>query len=219
MTQRLEIHPTNPQKRLLMRAAQMLGGGSLVAMPTDACYVLACRLGDREAVERLRAIRGLDDRHLLTLMCRDLSELSTYARVDNAQYRFLKEWTPGPYTFILDATREVPRRLWHPSRKTIGLRVPDAAVAQGVLEAHGEPILCSSLILPGEDDPLHEADEVLERIDRRIDLLIDAGGQGFVPTTVVDLTADEPVIVRVGCGRMESAVARHSERSELRVRF
>src|SRR5690606_23704640 len=157
MTQRLEIHPTNPQRRLLFRAAEALRDGGLVAMPTDACYVLACRLGDREAVERLRAIRGLDARHLLTLMCRDLSELSTYARVDNSQYRFLREWTPGPYTFVLDATREVPRRLWHPSRKTIGLRVPDSPIAQGVLEAHGEPVLCSSLILPGEDDPLNES--------------------------------------------------------------
>lgn len=219
MTQRLEIHPTHPQKRLLSRAAQCLAEGGLIAMPTDACYVLACRLGDREAVERLRAIRGLDERHLLTLMCRDLSELSTYARVDNAQYRFLREWTPGPYTFVLDATREVPRRLWHPSRKTIGLRLPDAPVAQGVLEAHGEPLLCSSLILPGEDDPLHEADEVLERIDRRIDLVIDAGGQGFVPTTVVDLTGAEPVVVRSGCGRMDAGIAQGSEGSILRVRF
>lgn len=219
MTQRLDIHPTHPQKRLLGRAAEALASGGLVAMPTDACYVLACRLGDREAVERMRAIRGLDERHLLTLMCRDLSELSTYARVDNAQYRFLKEWTPGPYTFVLDATREVPRRLWHPSRKTIGLRVPDAPIAQGVLEAHGEPVLCSSLILPEEDDPLHEADEVLERIDRRIDLVIDGGGQGYVPTTVVDLTGDEPMVIRVGCGSIDGRIARMGPTSELRVRF
>jgi len=218
MTQRLEIHPTNPQRRLAFRAAQVLREGGLVAMPTDACYVLACRLGDREAAERLRAIRGLDARHLLTLMCRDLSELSTYARVDNSQYRFLKEWTPGPYTFVLDATREVPRRLWHPSRKTIGLRVPDSPIAQGVLETHGEPVLCSSLILPGEDDPLHEADEVVERLDGRVALVIDGGGQGFEPTTVVDLTGDEPLVVRVGRGDIGADMVR-SESSTLRVRF
>ena len=152
MTQRFTLHPTHPQARLLRQAAEVLGAGGLVAMPTDACYVLACRLGDKAAVDRLRAIRGLDERHLLTLMCRDLSELSSYAMVDNRQYRFLKEWAPGPYTFVLNATKEVPRRLWHPSRRTIGLRVPDAPVAQGLLEAHGEPVLCSSLILPDEDD-------------------------------------------------------------------
>ncbi len=218
MTQRLEIHPENPQKRLLARTAETLRTGGLVALPTDACYVLACRLGDRDAVDRLRAIRRLDERHLFTLMCRDLSELSTYARVDNSQYRFLKEWTPGPYTFVLDATREVPRRLWHPSRKTIGLRVPAAPIAQGVLAAHGEPVLCSSLILPGEDDPLHEADEVLERIDGRIDLVVDAGGQGFEPTTVVDLTGDEPLVVRIGRGDIGEDMAR-AEASTLRVRF
>ncbi|HLT28039.1 MAG TPA: L-threonylcarbamoyladenylate synthase [Zeimonas sp.] len=218
MTQRLEIHPTNPQRRLLFRAAEALRDGGLVAMPTDACYVLACRLGDREAVERLRAIRGLDARHLLTLMCRDLSELSTYARVDNSQYRFLREWTPGPYTFVLDATREVPRRLWHPSRKTIGLRVPDSPIAQGVLEAHGEPVLCSSLILPGEDDPLNESDEVLARLSSRVDLVIDGGAQGFEPTTVVDLTGSEPVVVRVGRGDIVAGMA-PPETSTLRVRF
>ena len=218
MTQRLEIHPANPQRRLLFRAAETLREGGIVAMPTDACYVLACRLGDREAVQRLRAIRGLDERHLLTLMCRDLSELSTYARVDNSQYRFLKEWTPGPYTFVLDATREVPRRLWHPSRKTIGLRVPDSPIAQGVLEAHGEPVLCSSLILPGEDDPLHEADEVLERLSGRVDLVIDAGGQGFEPTTVVDLTGEEPAVVRLGRGDIGAGLP-GPDVSTLRVRF
>ncbi|HEY0879171.1 MAG TPA: L-threonylcarbamoyladenylate synthase [Zeimonas sp.] len=218
MTQRLEIHPANPQRRLLFRAAETLREGGIVAMPTDACYVLACRLGDREAVERLRAIRGLDARHLLTLMCRDLSELSTYARVDNSQYRFLKEWTPGPYTFVLDATREVPRRLWHPSRKTIGLRVPDSPVAQGVLEVHGEPVLCSSLILPDEDDPLTEADEVVARLSGRVDLVIDGGAQGFEPTTVVDLTGDEPVVIRVGRGDIGAGIERR-DASTLRVRF
>ncbi len=200
MTVRLELHPRDPQPRLLARAAEVIRDGGLIALPTDACYVLACRLGDRDAVERLRAIRALDPRHLFTLMCRDLSELSTYARVDNSQYRFLREWTPGPYTFILPATREVPRRLWHRSRKTIGLRVPDSPVAQGVLGAHGEPLLSSSLILPGTDDPLHEADEILEHLTGRIDLVIDAGGQGFEPTTVVDFTDGRPMVVRAGRG-------------------
>lgn len=217
MTQRLEIHPVNPQRRLLFRAAETLREGGLVAMPTDACYVLACRLGDREAVERLRLIRGLDERHLFTLMCRDLSELSTYARVDNTQFRFLKEWTPGPYTFVLDATREVPRRLWHPSRKTIGLRVPDSPIVQGVLELHGEPVLCSSLILPGEDDPLHEAEEIAARLDGRVELVIDGGGQGFEPTTMVDLTGEEPLVVRTGRGDIAARVA-HAEPSTLRAR-
>ncbi|KAA0213638.1 MAG: threonylcarbamoyl-AMP synthase [Lautropia sp.] len=219
MTQRFTLHPKNPQVRLLRQAADVLGAGGLVALPTDACYVLACRLGDKGAVDRLRTIRGLDERHLLTLMCRDLSELSTYAKVDSRQYRFLKEWAPGPYTFVLDATKEVPRRLWNPSRRTIGLRVPDAAVAQGLLEAHGEPVLCSSLILPGEDDPLTDADAIAERLSRRIELVIDAGGQGFVPTTVIDLTGAEPLIVRLGCGSVQDMIARGAQESVLRVRF
>lgn len=207
MTQRFELHPANPQSRLLRQAAQVLGDGGVVAMPTDACYVLACRLGDRDAIERLRAIRGLDEKHLLTLMCRDLSELAVYAHVDNRQYRFLKEWTPGPYTFVLNATKETPRRLWHPSRKTIGLRVPDSPIVQGLLEAHGEPLLCASLIMPGEDDPLHDADEIVERLSRRVDLVLDAGGQPFDPTTVVDLTGDEPLVTRVGCGSVDGMTA------------
>jgi len=207
VTQRFELHPTNPQPRLLRQAAQVLRDGGVVAMPTDACYVLACRLGDRDAVERLRAIRGLDEKHLLTLMCRDLSELAVYAQVDNRQYRFLKEWTPGPYTFVLNATKETPRRLWHPSRKTIGLRVPDSPIVQGLLDAHGEPLLCASLIMPDEDDPLHDADEIVERLSRRVDLVLDAGGQPFDPTTVVDLTGDEPLVTRVGRGRVDGMIA------------
>ncbi len=206
MTQRFELHPVDPQARLLRQAAQILRDGGVAAVPTDACYVLACRLGDKGAVDRLRAIRGLDERHLLTLMCRDLSELAVYAHVDNRQYRFLKEWTPGPYTFVLNATKETPRRLWHPSRKTIGLRVPASPVAQGLLEAHGEPLLCASLIMPGDDEPLHEADEIVARLARRIDLVLDAGGQSFDPTTVVDMTGDEPVVTRVGKGSVEGMV-------------
>lgn len=200
MTQRFTIHPTHPQQRLLGQAADVVRKGGLVALPTDACYVLACHLGDRHAADRLRAVRRLDDKHLLTLMCRDLSELATYAQVDNRQYRFLKEWTPGAYTFVLNATREVPRRLSHPSRKTIGLRVPSSPVASGLLEAHGAPLLVTTLALPGETDPLHEADEILERLGKRIDAVIDAGGQGYEPTTVIDLTAGEPAVIRAGCG-------------------
>lgn len=208
MTQRFELHPANPQPRLLRQAAEVLRGGGVIAMPTDACYVLACQLGDREAVDRLRAIRNLDDKHLLTLMCHDLSQVAVYAHVDNRQYRFLKEWTPGPYTFILPATKETPRRLWHPSRKTIGLRVPASPVVQGLLEALGEPVLGSSLILPGETDPLNDADEIVERLARRIDLVLDCGGQGFVPTTLVDMTGDDPQVVRIGSGSVEGMVAR-----------
>lgn len=207
MTQRFTVHPTHPQSRLLRQAAQILRDGGLVAMPTDACYVVACHLDDKTAVERLRALRGLDDKHLLTLMCRDLSELGVYAQVDNRQYRFLRDWTPGPYTFVLNATREVPRRLWHPSRKTIGLRVPSSPVAAGLLEAHGAPLLGSSLILPGETDPLHDPDDILERLARRLDAVVDAGGQGMQSTTVVDLTGDEPLVTRLGCGPVEGRIA------------
>lgn len=206
MTQRFVVHPTNPQQRLLKQAAQVLADGGLVALPTDACYVLTCQLDDKEAVGRLRAVRAIDDKHLLTLMCRDLSELSTYAQVNNRQYRFLRDWTPGPYTFVLPATKEVPRRLWHPSRKTIGLRVPSSPVAAGLLEAHGEPLISTSLVLPGDEDPLHDADEIIERLAKRIDAVIDAGGQGFEPTTVVDLTGPEPLVTRVGCGSIEGRV-------------
>lgn len=211
MAQLFSVHPTHPQPRLLKQAAEIVRKGGLVALPTDACYVLACHLDDKPAVDRLRAIRELDDRHLLTLMCRDLSELAVYAQVDNRQFRFLKDWTPGAYTFVLNATKEVPRRLWHPSRRTIGLRVPDAPVVAGLLETLGEPLLCSSLIMPGESDPLHEADEIVARLGKRIELVVDAGGQGFEPTTVIDLTGDEPLIQRVGKGPVDGMTARRDE--------
>ena len=206
MTQRFHIHPDSPQPRLLRGVADVLAGGGLVALPTDACYVLACRLDDKAAVDRVRAIRALDERHLLTLMCCDLSQLSIYAQVDNRQYRFLKGWTPGPYTFILPATRETPRRLWHPSRRTIGLRVPDSAIVSGVLEALGSPVISTSLALPGDDDPLRDPDEICERLARRIDLVVDAGSQSYVPTTVVDVTGDTPVVIRVGAGSIAGMV-------------
>ena len=203
MTQRFEVHPTHPQPRLLKQAAAALAAGGLLALPTDACYVLACRLDDKSAVDRLRALRGIDERHLLTLLCRDLKELSTYAQVDNRQYRFLRDWTPGAYTFILPATREVPRRLWHPSRKTVGLRVPDHPVILGLLAEHGEPVLGTSLILPGDDEPISDPDDAMARLARRVDVVVDAGAQGFEPTTVIDMTGEAPQVTRVGRGPID----------------
>jgi tRNA threonylcarbamoyl adenosine modification protein (Sua5/YciO/YrdC/YwlC family) len=207
VTQRFVVHPDAPQPRLLRQAAQLLRGGGLIAMPTDACYVLACPLDDRAAVDRLRALRGVDEKHLLTLMCRDLSEVSLYAQVDNRAYRFLREWTPGPYTFVLPATRELPRRLSHPSRRTIGLRVPASPVCAGLLEALGAPVICASLLLPGESEPLHEPDDIVERLARRVDAVIDAGGQPLEPTTVVDMTGDAPLVTRVGRGSIAGRIA------------
>jgi tRNA threonylcarbamoyl adenosine modification protein (Sua5/YciO/YrdC/YwlC family) len=200
MTQRFSVHPTHPQARFAKQTADVLRQGGLIATPTDACYVLACRLDNKQAVDRLRAIRGLDEKHLLTLMCADLSQLASYAQVDNVQYRYLKLATPGAFTFVLNATRETPRRLWHPSRKTIGMRVPLHPFVHTVLSEMGEPILCASLILPGETEPLHEADEIEAKLKARVELVIDQGGQGFEPTTVVDLTSAEPLLIRQGCG-------------------
>ena len=203
MTQRFEVHPTHPQPRLLRQAAVTLGEGGLLAVPTDACYVLACRLDDKDAVDRMRALRGIDEKHLLTLLCRDLKELATYAQVDNRQYRFLRDWTPGAYTFVLPATKEVPRRLWHPSRKTVGLRVPDHPVVSGLLAEHGAPVLSTSLILPGDDEPISDPDDAVKRLARRVDIVIDAGAQGFEPTTVIDMTGDEPQVTRAGRGPID----------------
>ena len=203
MTQRFEIHPTHPQKRLITQAAALLKSGGLLVIPTDACYVLACQLDDKGAVDRLRALRGIDDRHLLTLMCRDLKEVSVYAQIDNQQYRFLRDWTPGAYTFILPATREVPRRLWHPSRKTLGLRVPAHPVVAQLLEAHDAPVITSSLMLPGDELPISDPDEAVRRLAGRVDLVIDAGAQGLEPTTVIDMTGDSPQVTRVGCGPID----------------
>jgi tRNA threonylcarbamoyl adenosine modification protein (Sua5/YciO/YrdC/YwlC family) len=206
VTQRFEIHLSHPQKRLVQQAAAILRGGGLVVLPTDACYVLACRLDDKTAVDRLRAVRGIDDRHLLTLMCRDLKEVAVYAQVDNRQYRFLRDWTPGAYTFILPATKEVPRRLWHPSRKTVGLRVPDHPVVAHLLEELGEPVLTSSLVLPGDDQPITDPDDAMQRLSRRVDLIIDAGAQGLEPTTVVDMTGDAPQVTRAGRGPIDAMI-------------
>jgi tRNA threonylcarbamoyl adenosine modification protein (Sua5/YciO/YrdC/YwlC family) len=206
MAQRFEVHPTHPQKRLIDQAAKILREGGLVVVPTDACYALCCHLGDKTASERLRAIRGIDDKHLLTILCADLSQLGIYAKVDNGQFRFLKHWTPGPYTFVLEATKEVPRRLAHPSRKSIGLRVPDTPILRDLLESLGEPVLASTLKLPslgGEnpfDDPLSDPEEIIAKLGKRIDLLIDAGVLGTEPTTIINMEDGTPVVQRVGLG-------------------
>ena len=200
MAQLFTIHPENPQPRLVRQAAEIVRGGGVIVYPTDSCCALGCRIGDKAAMERIRAIREVDERHHLTLVCRDLAEIGQYARVDNAQFRLLKAATPGSYTFILQATKEVPKRLMHPSRRTIGLRVPDHKVAQALLDELGEPLLSSTLILPGDELPLNDPDEIRERLERRVELVIDAGPCGIVPTTVVDLTGDMPAITRVGKG-------------------
>ena len=200
MSQRFEVHPQNPQPRLLKQAVQILHVGGVVAIPTDSSYALVCHLDDKAAAENLRRIRQVDDKHHLTLLCRDLSELSSYARVDNQQYRLLKLGTPGPYTFILEATKEVPRRVSHPSRRTIGLRVPDHPVTQALLELLAEPLLATTLIPPGESDALNDADEIIRRYARQLQAVVDAGGCPMQPTTVVDLSGTEPEVVRQGRG-------------------
>lgn len=200
MAQYFLIHPTHPQARLVARAAEIVRGGGVIAYPTDSCYALGCHAGDKDAMLRLRRIRGVDERHHFTLMCRDLSELGSYARVDNARYRLLKTLTPGSYTFILEATKELPRRILHPRRKTIGLRVPDHPVALALLAELGEPLLSTTLILPGDEAPLEDAREIRERLEHDVDLVLDGGPCGTVPTTVVDLTGPAPEVVRAGKG-------------------
>lgn len=199
MSQFFQIHPDNPQPRLIKQAAQIIHAGGIVALPTDSCYALVCHLDDKGAVEKLRRIRGIDDKHHLTLLCRDLSEISVYARVDNRQFRLLKAATPGPYTVILEATREVPRRLSHPSRKTIGLRVPENAIAHALLEQLGQPLIGSTLITP-DNELLNDPEEIRERLAKQLDLIIDGGACTMEPTTVIDLTAAEPLLVRQGRG-------------------
>jgi tRNA threonylcarbamoyl adenosine modification protein (Sua5/YciO/YrdC/YwlC family) len=200
MSQYFELHPVNPQPRLLKQAAQILHGGGIAAIPTDSSYALVCHLDDKAAAERLRRIRGVDDKHHLTLLCRDLSELASYARVDNRQYRLLKAGTPGPFTFILEATKEVPRRVSHPSRRTIGLRVPEHAVAQALLEQFGQPLLATTLIPPGETEPMNDPHAIRDRFEKLIQAVLDAGACPMQPTTVIDLTGEEPVLVRRGRG-------------------
>ena len=198
MSQFFQIHPDNPQARLIKQAAQIIHSGGIVALPTDSCYALVCHLDDKNAVEKLRKIRGIDEKHHLTLLCRDLSEIAEYARVDNRQFRLLKAATPGPYTVILEATKSVPRRLSHPSRKTIGLRVPQNPIASALLEELGQPLIGTTLMLA--DELLNDADSIRDAIEKQIDLIIDGGACSMEPTTVIDLTGDEPVLVRHGRG-------------------
>lgn len=203
MAQYFSIHPTHPQPRLIRRAAEIVRGGGLIAYPTDSCYALGCHLGDAPAQERLRRVRGVDPKHNLTLMCRDLSEIAAYAIVDNVQFRMLKLATPGSYTFILRATREVPRRLQHPKRKTIGVRVPAHASAQALLAELGEPMLSATLILPGAAQPLADAPTIRAALEHALDLIVDCGSCGVEPTTVIDLTGDAPQVLRRGKGSLD----------------
>ena len=200
MAQYFEVHPDNPQPRLLKQAVALLERGGILAVPTDSSYALACHLDDKAAADRLRQIRGVDERHHLTLLCRDLSELANYARVDTKQYRMLKSATPGAYTFILEATREVPRRVSHPQRKTIGLRVPEHRALQELLALHGAPLLATTLIPPGEADPLNDAHDIRDRFEHQIAGVLDAGACPSQPTTVIDMHEGEPVVVRQGRG-------------------
>jgi tRNA threonylcarbamoyl adenosine modification protein (Sua5/YciO/YrdC/YwlC family) len=200
MSQYFEVHPDNPQPRLLKQAAQILHAGGIAAIPTDSSYALVCHLDDKAAAEALRRIRGVDDKHHLTLLCRDLSELASYARVDNRQYRLLKLGTPGPFTFILEATKEVPRRLSHPSRRTIGLRVPDHRVTQALLALLGQPLLATTLIPPGDSEPMNDPQSIRVRFEKTVQAVVDAGACPMQPTTVIDMTGDAPVLVRQGRG-------------------
>ncbi len=200
MAQYFDVHPDNPQPRLLKQAIALLEKGGILAVPTDSSYALVCHLDDKAAADKLRSIRGVDDKHHLTLLCRDLSELANYARVDNRQYRLLKAATPGAYTFILEASKEVPRRVSHPSRKTIGLRVPEHQVLQQLLALYGSALLATTLIAKGESEPLNDAQDIRERYEHQIAAVIDAGACALEPTTVIDLTGDEPELIRQGGG-------------------
>ena len=200
MAQFFSVHPDNPQPRLLKQAVALLAQGGVLAVPTDSSYALVCHLDDKAAVDALRRIRGLDDKQLLSLVCRDLSELASYARVDNAQYRLLKLGTPGPFTFVLEASKEVPRRISHPQRKTIGLRVPEHSVLLDLLELHEGPLLATTLILPGETDPLNDPEEIRDRLEKQVAGVIEAGACASAPTTVIDLTTSPPEVLRLGRG-------------------
>ncbi|MFN3594267.1 MAG: L-threonylcarbamoyladenylate synthase [Thiobacillaceae bacterium] len=200
MAQFFSVHPENPQPRLIRETVRILRTGGIMAYPTDSCYALGCMIGNKPGMERIRAIRGVDDKHHFTLVCRDLSEIAHYARVDNRQYRLLKAATPGGYTFILEATREVPRRLLHPKRNTIGLRVPDHPVVSALLTELGEPILSMTLSLPDEDRPLNDPWEIRERLEKQVDVILDAGACSLEPTTVIDLTGQTPELIRRGRG-------------------
>ncbi|WP_417228117.1 L-threonylcarbamoyladenylate synthase [Amphritea sp.] len=200
MSQLFQIHPDNPQQRLISQAVEIINKGGVIVYPTDSAYALGCRLGDKGAVEKIKRIRKLDDKHNFTLVCRDLSEIGTYAKVDNSIYRLLKAMTPGAYTFILNATTEVPRRLLHPKRRTIGLRIPQNNIALQLMEALGEPIMSTSLIMPGEELPLIDPYEIRDLLQHDVDLVIDGGYCGMEATSVINLVDDVPVIIRKGAG-------------------
>jgi tRNA threonylcarbamoyl adenosine modification protein (Sua5/YciO/YrdC/YwlC family) len=200
MAEFFEIHPENPQRRLIGRAAESLRSGGVIVYPTDSSYALGCRIGEKSALDRIRMIRRVDDKHNFTLVCRDLSEIATYARVDNSAYRLLKSMTPGPYTFIYQATKQVPRRLLHPKRRAIGIRVPDTPIVRDLLAELDQPILSTTLIMPGDEQPLGDMHEIRETIGHCVDLIIDGGPCGGEPTTVVDMTADPPAVLRLGKG-------------------
>ncbi|MEO6022891.1 MAG: L-threonylcarbamoyladenylate synthase [Burkholderiales bacterium] len=204
MAQFFSIHTDNPQPRLIQKAAAIIRSGGVIVYPTDSSYAMGCHLGDKAAMERLRRIRDVDDHHHLTLVCRDLSEIAKFAKVDNVQYRFLRAHTPGSYTFILQASREVPRRLLHPKRSTIGLRVPDHALVRALLAELDEPLLSTTLILPGESEPMSDAADIRQRLEHEVDLVIDGGYVSPEPTTVIDLSAAEPTLVRMGKGNVDS---------------
>ncbi len=200
MAQYFVINSSNPQARLIKQAAQMVRDGKVIVYPTDSCYAIGCHLDDKNAVARIRQIRGVDDNHHMTLVCRDLSELSHYALVNNVQFRLLKHNTPGSYTFILQATKEIPKRLQHPKRSTIGVRIPDHAIALALLEELGEPLLSSTMILPNEESPLNDAQQIRVLLEQQVDLVIDGGAVASEPTSVIDLTRDMPILVRAGRG-------------------
>lgn len=200
MTQILKIHPTHPQQRLIAHVADTVRSGGVIAYPTDACYALGCRIGDADAAQRIRRLRDVDERHHLTLVCRDLAEVGRFARMDNAQFRIVKQGAGGAFTFLLRATPDVPRRVQHPKRSTIGVRIPHHPAVVALLAALGEPILSSTLLLPGDREPLHEAEEVATRLGNRVDAVLDAGACGTTPSTVIDLASEQPKIIRRGLG-------------------
>ena len=204
MSQYFAIHPTHPEKRLIKRAVDIVRDGGVIAYPTDSCYAIGCHIGDKHAMERMRQIRGLGERHHFTLMCRDLSDIGIFAKVDNAQYRLLKAHTPGTYTFILDATRELPRRLAHPKRATVGVRVPEHPVTHALLAELNEPLLSSTLMLPGEELPLNDGEIIRQKLEHQVDLILDGGACGVEPTTVIDLSGVAPTLVRRGKGDIAS---------------
>jgi tRNA threonylcarbamoyl adenosine modification protein (Sua5/YciO/YrdC/YwlC family) len=200
MARYFDVHPQDPQPRMVSQVVEVLRGGGVIAYPTDSCYALGCAVGNREGIERIRQLRRLDDKHHLTLVCRDFSQLGQYVHVSNAVFRLVKSATPGPFTFILPATKEVPRRLWHPKKRTVGVRIPQHVVAHALLERLGEPLVSSTLLLPGDEEPMTQGWEIKERLDHQIEAVVDSGECDTTPTTVIDLSEDEPEVLRVGAG-------------------